>query len=528
MFMPTPEAPDRSFTPDNSSRAIARAATLTSIGSLSSRVIGLLREVVKAAFFGNRQAASAYELASNLPSSVYDQLVGGMLSSALVPTFSAIAAQESDARRREFGALLGALIGLFSTLLVAVVALLWLLAYPLAIFRGGPAQNAEQLAGLYRLTFPAILFMNLSGLLTAALQARRRFGFTAFTATAFNATMILCIVLLEPAIGVNALAVGMLAGSIVQVLIQVPGLRGVPVRISLDWRNPGVAQVLRLFMPVAGGLLLSVLAAEASYVVSARIGENGPSTMRYAAQVIQFPLGLIVAAVSTAALPALSSTSGAEFKATLANGLRLMLMLIAPASALLWVLAVPVVALLFQRGEFTAQSTLETAAALRAAVPNLLFSAIDIPFIYAFYARRDTRTPTLVGLVSTLAYLLILFVLSGLGQRGLRSFTLEDLILANSIKTGIDAALMAPLLLRKIGGLRGYGVPVLALKTGLSALATGLVAWGASLALTDILGLESMLNRMLVLSTSALAGMLVFGLFAWLLRIEELRRLLCR
>ncbi len=516
--------------PQNSRRAIARAATLTSIGNLSSRLIGLVREMVKAAFFGNSGAASAYELASNLPTSVYDQLVGGMLSSALVPTFSGIAAEEGDAaaradRDRRFGELLGALIGLISLTLLAVIALLLFFAWPLAVWRGGDKQDPVLLSALYRITFPAILFMNLSGVLTAALQARRRFGFTAFTATAFNLSMIVCIVLFERWIGVSALALGMLIGSVTQVAIQLPGLRDIPVRISLNWRHPGVRQVVRLFLPVAGGLLLSVLAAEASYIASGRIGESGPATMRYAAQVIQFPLGLIVAAVSSAALPALSSTSGEQFKRTLAGGLRLMLVLIAPAAALLAALAVPVVALLFERGAFTAQSTLETAAALRAAVPNLLFSAIDIPLLYAFYAQRDTRTPTLVGLVSTLSYVLLLFALYALGQSGVRPFTLEDLILANSLKTGVDAAIMAPLLLRKIGGLRGYGILALALRAGLSALLAGAVAWVAGGQLSGWFGLESTGQRALVLILAGGAGIAVYVLCAWLLRVQELASL---
>ncbi len=513
--------------PVDSRRSIMRAATLTSLGSLSSRVVGLLRETVKSFFFGNGRAASAYELASNLPSSFYDLLVGGMLSSSLVPTLSRLAIDEGDdaIRKREFGTLLGALIGLTMTLLLIVTGVLWLAAYPIAVFRGGANQDAGQLTLLLRITIPSILFMNLSGLLTAALQARRRFGFTAFTATVFNLSMIACMVLFERWLGVTALAIGMLVGSVAQVLLQLPGLRGVPVRISLNWRHPGVSQILRLFLPVAGGLVLSIFAAEVSYIASSQISAEGPSTMRYAAQVIQFPLGMIVSALSIATLPTLSSASGESFKATLAGGLRLMLVLIAPASIGLFLLAKPVIAILFQHGAFTVESTEATAAALRSAVPNLLFAALDVPFIYAFYALRDTRTPTLIGLASTLSYGAILLAMALLDRNGVHVFTLNNLILANSIKTGIDAAMMGPLLWRKVGGFRGYGITRLAGRVAVATVGCGAAVWLAASQLEAHFGLASMFARLLVLGGGGIAGTAAYLLLARALGIDELARL---
>ena len=509
--------------PQDTNTSIARAATLTSIGNVSSRLIGLLRETVKSFFFGTRQAASAYELASNLPTSFYDLLVGGMLSSALVPTFSRLASDDdSEAGRREFGRLLGALIGLGMAGLFVIVAVLFVFAYPIAQFRGGPLQDAGQLATLLRITIPSILFMNVSGLVTAALQARRRFGYTAFTATVSNLCMIACVVAFEPALGVTSLAVGLLAGSIAQLMIQLPGLRGVPVAISLNWRLPGITQIGRLFLPVVGGLLLSLLAAEASYIVSALISVDAPSTMRYAAQIIQFPLGMIVSAVSVAILPALSSSSGERFKQTLASGLRLMLVLIAPVAAGLYVLSTPVVALLFQHGAFDAASTAATAAALRSAVPNLVFSAIDVPIIFAFYALRDTRTPTLIGLVSTLLYIVILVALVGLSRAGLWPFTLEQLILANSIKTGIDAAIMLPMLWRKIGGLHGHGISALGLRVvAASILSGGAVAFVSDWVMAQV-GLTGRTAQLTVIVSATAAGALVYLACAAVLKIREL------
>lgn len=509
---------------DNPQGGIARAATLTSIGNFSSRVIGLVRETVKSFYFGNGQAASAFELAANIPTQFYDLLIGGMLSSSLVPTFSHLAADERDAARmRQLGELIGALIGLVTVSMSALVAVLWAFALPIARFiSGGVNQDAVLVASLLRITIPAILFLNLSGIVTGALFARRKFGFTAFTATVFNLVVIASMMAFESRLGVASLAIGLLAGSIAQLLIQLPGLRGVPIRVSLNWRLPGVAQVVRLFLPVAGGLALAQMAVQVSFILAARISAEGPATMRYAAQVIQFPLGMIVTAVSAAILPALSATSGHAFKATLAQGLRLVWVLIVPASVGLFVLATPIIALLFQHGAFTAESTAYTAAALRAAVPGLLFAAIDMPLIFAFYAQRDTRTPTLIGVASTAFYLVLVAALARMAQDGARPFTLVDLILANSLKTGVDAALMGFFLLRKIGGLRGFGLLSTAAKVAAASALMGAGVWLVMSGLLARFSLDSLAHDMIVALGAAAAGVAIYALCAAALRIPEL------
>jgi putative peptidoglycan lipid II flippase len=503
--------------------SFARAATLTSIGNFTSRIVGLIFVTVKSFFFGNGQAASAFELAANIPTQFYDLLIGGMLSSALVPTFSALNDKGREDNLREFGQLLGALIGLATVALVGLIAVLWVFALPIATFiSGGPNQDPNMVAGLLRFTIPAILFLNLSGILTGALQARRKFGFTAFTATIFNVTAIACVVLFQSQWGVASLAIGMVLGSLAQVLVQLPGLRGVPVKLSLNWRLPGVSQVIRLFLPVAGGLVVAQIAVQVSFILASRISEQGPATMRYAAQVIQFPLGMVSVAIAAAILPALSSSTGEAFKATLAQGLRLVWVLILPASIGLYVLATPVIALLFQHGAFTVESTAYTASALRAAVPGLLFAAIDPLLIFAFYAQRDTRTPTLIGLASTFFYLVWVGVLSLLAQNGARPFTLDDLILANSLKIGVDMLLMGFFLWRRIGGLAGYGLAQVGVKVVVASAAMGGAVWLAMRALQPRFPLDTFAHDVIVAVGCAVLGGAVYWLCANALQVREL------
>ncbi len=526
----TVDSPDTS-SPHDSPASIASAATIMSVGNLSSRVVGLFREIAKSFFFGNGRMASAFELASSPPSQFYDMLIGGMLSSALVPTFSGLVTDERDENSIvDFGKLLGALIGLATVGLTVLVLALWALTEAFAhILAGGPNQDVQLVASLLRITIPTIIFLNLSGILTAALYARRRFAYTAFTATAYNLSIIACVALFEGSLSVSSLAVGMLLGSVLQVAMQIPGLRGIPIRISLNYRHPGITQIVKLFLPVAGGLALAQLAALFSAIIAGQIGTAGPATMRYAAQVIQFPLGMIVVAVSSAILPSLSrhneSISLDNFKSTLTQGMRLVWVLILPASVGLFVLAQPVIAILFQRGAFTIESTAYTAMALRAAVPGLVFAAIDQPLIFAFYARRDTRTPTLIGFVSTLSYLAIVGVLAVLSQNNLRLFTLTDLILANSLKTGLDALLMAIFLTRKIGGLHHYQLWSLALKVLLASCLMGAAVYAATSIIQARVGAESFIANAIAAVGGAVVGLVIYVTAALLLQIREIRSL---
>ncbi len=506
-------------------QSIARAARITSLGSLSSRVVGFLRDTVRAWYFGNGAASSAYELAAIVPNQFNDLLAGGMLSSALVPTFSrALSEDDSIARRAAFGRLLGALIGLLGTLTGLLTLLLYGFSDAIAAYLSDGKPNTADVQQLLHITLPAIIFLNLSAVFTAALQAQRRFSLTAFTATVFNLVMIAIVVLFEARLGIAAMAIGMVAGSIAQLLMQLPGLRDVPIKLSLNLNEPGIRQILRLFLPVIGGLLLQQVAVTISFKLANRIDPDaGPASMRFAANIIQLPLGLISAALAAATLPALSSFAlrdAVQFKATLARGLRLAAALIVPCVVGLWVLAVPAVGLIYERGNFGAESTAYTAIALRAAIPNLLFASLDRLLIFGFYARQNTRTPTLIGLGATCAYLLGVGVLSWLDSAGLRAFDLFDLILADSLKTGLDMTLMGALLWRAIGGLRGHGLRDHFARIALAALISG----GATLlALGWVRGIASAgwLGHAQTVFLCGLAGGAAYLLTATLLRVPE-------
>ncbi|MGC9399279.1 MAG: murein biosynthesis integral membrane protein MurJ [Anaerolineae bacterium] len=503
-------------------RQVTRAAALISIGNVSSRALGLLREMAKSYFFGAGGAVSAFDVAAQVPTMLYDLLVGGMLSSALVPVFSDYMHPE---RRWELWQLVSLLLSLLTLSLGALVLLIEIAA-PVVARLLGAGLDATYLVlatQMIRITTPAILFLNVAGLLSGVLYVQQRFKRPAFLGAVSNATLVIVVVLLgRSALGARSLAVGLLVGSLVQVLFQLGALEYTRLRFVLPRLNhPALRTIGALYLPIGLGLIVDQLAVGLSFNLASRIGPSGIAWMKYAATVIQFPLGMVVTAISIAILPTLSryanEAKDARFRATLAQGLRLVLLLILPAATLMLVLAEPLVALLFQRGNFMAQDTQAVALALRFNLPGLIFAALDQLLIFAFYARKDTWTPAMVGVLTTAVYALLAFLPTLFGR-----LTLSLLILANSLKLGVHALFMFSRFVRRVGSLHRYGlVPTATRALGASAAMIPFVllgSWGARQ-----LGWTGLEGVLLEVSTASGLGILVYLGLLRHMGLEELK-----
>jgi putative peptidoglycan lipid II flippase len=208
--------------------------------------------------------------------------------------------------------------------------------------------------------------------------------------------------------------------------------------------------------------------------------------------------------------------NGRAFKDTLGLGLRLTITLIVPATIGLFVLAAPIIALLFQHGEFTALDTSMTAMALRLYLIGLPFAAVDLLLVYAFYARQDTLTPALIGLLSLIIYMIVAITL-------FPTYGLFSLMIADSVKHLVHSTVSAYLLGRRV---RGYGDQHILRtlgKTGLASVVMGVVALGVLPLLERWFGGQNILQEAALVGVSAGISGLVFLVLAALLRIEELR-----
>jgi putative peptidoglycan lipid II flippase len=510
---------------------LVRAAGINSLGNVASRVLGLVREAVIAGIFGATGATSAFDAVSGVPKMVYELLVGGMLSAALVPVLSEYA-EDDESANEELSEILSSLLSLGGVVLFVVVILLEIAAPWIAplLVGGFDAELLRTATMLIRLIVPAIFIYGISGILQAYHYARKRFGYPAMGAPAHNLGVIIAVVLLAGRLDIASLSIGILAASVCQLLVQLPGLRG--TRLRLRWRHSPVARaVIRRILALYAPVVLSIIVQNVGIIVdrnlASRTVPEAITWMTKATFLIQLPLGLVSMAISLAVLPTLSQidASGADpealhrFKRTLSRGLRLVLALIIPAAVALLALGPPTIALIFQRGVFTAEDAHQTWRALRFYLIGLPFAAIDLPLIFSFYAQKDTVTPVVVGIISVTMYVLVgpaLAFWAGWGFVGL--------VLANSVQLSCHAMIMLVLFCRRFSGLKGYGVATTALKALVAAIPVGLIGWLGRALLEPIVP-ASFMGRFVLVATLGGLGVIGYIVCARLLALEEISTL---
>jgi putative peptidoglycan lipid II flippase len=486
-------------------RHVALAAAVVALGSVVSRLLGLIREAVMAALFGATGATDAFVAASAVPQMVYDLLIGGAISAALVPVF--VDAAEDEER---LGRLVSAVLTLAAIVLAGLALILGLFApwvVGLLASGFGPEQQAEAVP-MVRVMLGAVVLQGLAGILMAVLYARRRFGAPAFAAAAYNGGIIVVALLLHQVLGVYALVVGVLVGAAGQLALQLPALGRLRLGPLFDLDRPEVRTILRLYAPVALGMVVTIIGIVIDRNLASRLAEGSLSVMNYATRLIQLPLGLVATATSIAVLPtlakhasALAAPDGAGedpeadrrgYRETLLFGIRVVLLLMVPATAGLIVLREPLVQLLFERGRFGEVETARTALVFLAYAPQLPFTAVDQLLIVAFYARKDTRTPVLVGVAGVLLYLVSALALIG-------PLDVAGLALANAIQNSAHGIVLLALLERSGAGLLSRPLAGFCLKLLLATLGMAVALWlFAGIAFGNVAGMAGLAGALLL------------------------------
>ena len=386
-------------------RALATVSGMT----LLSRVLGFVRDFVIARTFGAGMITDAFFVAFRLPNLLRRLFAEGAFSQAFVPVLA-----EYRGRRGEIDTktLVDRVASMLFLALVAVSAL-GMVAAPVLIAVTAPgfsadAEKFQLTVELTRITFPYILFMSLVALAAGILNTWGRFALPAFTPVLLNLSFISMALFAAPWFDppVLALAWAVLLGGALQLGIQLPALAkiGMLPRFDPVWRDEGVQRVLKLMAPAVLGVSVAQISLLINTIFASFLETGSVSWLYYADRLMEFPAGLLGAALGTILLPSLAKTHAAgnsgDFSALLDWGLRLTLMLTLPASLALAMLAVPLLSTLFQYGAFAATDVLRTREALVAysiGLTGLILVKVLAP---GFYARQDIRTPVKIALIT--------------------------------------------------------------------------------------------------------------------------------
>jgi putative peptidoglycan lipid II flippase len=521
---------------------VAKATGLLALGNIGSRVLGMVRDILLSGLFGASRATDAYYVATLVPRTLYDLMIGGQLNGAIIPVLSEVVTKEGQ---KALWQLLSVLLSLVTAVLALIVLLLILFAPQVVALVGIGYDAPTQALATYllRLTSPALIFLSLFAVLSGTLYALRSFTLPAMAGAVVNGCIVLGMILLapppqvittfahgtmiwsagRPLDAIRAAALGWLIGAVAQMALQLPGIRGARLHFTFHWNHPAIRKIGRLYVPIMFSLIVDALVRFFSYNFASQTGNNSLSYMNWATTLIQFPQGLVATAISIAILPTLARQSvliardgDLPFKDTLGLGLRLAITLMIPAAVGLFVLATPIVRLVFEHGAFNPSDTVITAHALRLYLLGLPFAAIDLLVVYAFYARQDTLTPALVGVVSLVVYMIVAVAL-------LPRYGLFTLMLADSAKQVTHCLLSAYILSRRMHGFGNQRLLITVGKAGLAAGVMGIAAFVLLPLLERFLGSGGIVREAALVGVSGGLSLCVFLIMTALLRLEELR-----
>jgi putative peptidoglycan lipid II flippase len=520
--MQTREGNTRGVVKDKAKDArIVRSAGVVSLGTLLSRVAGLVRLQVIAYLFGYSPATDAFWLAFSIPNMLRALLAEGSLSTSFIPVLTTCRTEQGEEESwRMVSAVLTTII-LVGVLVVGMgIALApWYVPYLALGFRHSPAQLALTVL-LTRIMWPFLLCMSIGAIAMGVLNCHGRFAWPAFAPLFFNVALIAAGIALTPVFGIYSLAVGVVSGGGVQLAVQLPALRatGFRYRLLLQWSNAYVRKVFRLFLPATLGSFSLQISVLITRVFASTLPPGSISGLQYAMRLLQFPLGLFPLALSTALFPRFSQLAATqdqhELMRTMRTGILMVAFLLIPSSIGLLVLREPLIAVLFQHGVFSVDDTVLTSQALLAYIPSLLATGIVMVVSRVFYALHDMRTPLMGAILAVVVNIALNFALvSPLRHQGLA--------LATSISAIANMVFLLAALTRRQGSIGGLYLAKRMLRTILCSVVMGVVVWGVHRATQQCIPSCSLAASIVSLALSILSGVGVIALLAYLMHMEE-------
>jgi putative peptidoglycan lipid II flippase len=503
---------------------LARSTAFFSLATSLSRIAGLVREIVAASYFGVKGPMSAFTIAFQVPNLVRSLFADAAIQAAFVPVFTE---QLEKGSKREAFRLASTLIFLVTLVLGAITALFVLLA-PLLMPIFAPGYKGEALdltVALSQLLFPILVMLGTTGMVVGILNSYDRFGAFAISPFFWNVAIVAVLVLLAPAFSedkeIYAYAIGVLVGTAIQLAIPAWDLRNTPFRPLrvFDWRSPAVRRVLLLMLPVtlSLGLINFNLLINSLFGTLTAQPNRAPAAIDKAFRIYMLPQGIFSVAVTTVLFPTLARLAARrdydDLRATMANGMRQITLLLVPAAVAILVLSEPMVRLVYQRGEFDAGQTDLVATALFWFAFSLPFNGLFLLLTRTFFSLQRPWVPTAIA-AGNLA-------ITGLAALALYGpFDVGGIVAATVIATAASVLAQTIVLRRQLGRLELGRLVWTTIRVGAAAAALAGACYGIWYVLDQAVG-RGLGGQIASLSAGLLAGAAVYATAITLLRIPE-------
>jgi putative peptidoglycan lipid II flippase len=503
--------------------ALARAGLIVSAAYLVARVLGYVRVVVIGSTIGEGPELDAFFAAFRIPDLIFQLVAAGTVAAALVPM---VAGELGTGRTDRAWRLVSTIASLMSIGLVVLAGLAWLAAPVLVPFiaPGFEGAQLERTIELTRLMLLAPMFLAMGAVATSTLNAHRRFAAAAAAPIVYDLAIIGAAFLLTPSMGVAGLAIGVVAGSLGHLLIQLPPLARVGFRFtpSLDTGDPDVRQALKLMGPRAVALGAGQITFVVATMLASGLATGSVTAYTFAFTVFSIPLSVIGVPLAIVALPTLSRdlARGAvdSFVDLVTRSLRMVLFVIGPLVALGIALREPATTLLFNHGRFSEEGVSLVAATLLVLLLALPGEALITILVRAFYANRDTRTPAIAAVLAVAFNVVVgVFAVTVLG------WGLAGIAAGIAIGSTVEAIVLALILRRRIPLFRPEPVVRVGIPVAAASIVAGLVAAGV-LALLDgaTAGMSVHVRALAQLVIGGGLGGLAYLAITSLLRLPEL------
>ncbi|PIS09311.1 murein biosynthesis integral membrane protein MurJ [Candidatus Beckwithbacteria bacterium CG10_big_fil_rev_8_21_14_0_10_34_10] len=500
---------------------ILSAATVIMVNVAASRILGLIRDRLLASYFGSSATLGVYFAAFRLPDMIFQLLVMGALATAFIPVMtSLISKKKKELAWQVASSVLN--IGLVGFFVLSIFICFYAKKLSQLIAPGFNQEELVLMANLTRVMIVAQFFFILSNYLTGILQSFKRFLIPALAPVLYNLGIIVGIIFLSPKLGIYGPALGVIIGTFLHFIIQLPQAKslGLKYRLTFNWRQKEVKEIGRLMLPRTIGLAVSQIDYTVDVALASLISASSLIYLNFAQHLQLLPVGLFGATIAQAALPTLAEEGDKKdlgnFKKTLSTSFQQIIFLVMPFSVLLIILRVPVVRLVFGAARFDWQATLLTGQVLAFFSLSLFAQAAVHILARAFYALRDTKTPVFIGALSVLTnvFTSIYFIL-------VLKLPVWGLGLSTSIANILNASLLLIFLNKKVKGFKEQRLFHSSLKIFIVSFITAFALYIPMKLLDQLVFDTTRVGGLLLLTIIAsLFGFAVYFFLSWLFRVE--------